>query len=166
MVDLGTGSGIFAIDAAGLGWRVTAVDARTDRLIDHERVVWMNQDVRDHDLAPYDLIACLGLFYHLTLDDQLDLLARASGRPLIIDTALDHGTHRHALSERVVLPGGYEGRMYREPNKVTSSWMNESSFWPTLDSFHRMLSEQGFNVPLTVEPWLQPHRTFFLALPD
>lgn len=162
-VDLGTGHGAFAREAASLGWDVTAVDARIERFPEDKRVTWLQSDVRNVELRHFDLIMCLGLFYHLTLEDQLGLLRRASGRPLILDTHLDHGTHTHALSQLVTL-GDFEGRLYREPGRLTSSWGNSESFWPTLASFHKMLSENGFTV-LTLEPWLMSDRTFFLALP-
>lgn len=162
-IDLGAGHGAFAQKAADLGWSVTAVDARTDRYPQDERVTWVQADVRDVDLSSYNLIVCLGLFYHLTLDDQLRLLSKSSGRPIILDTHVDHGTHTHRLSDRVTI-GDYEGRLYREGNSLTSGWRNAESFWPTLDSFHRMLAANGF-ASLTLEPWILGDRTFFLAIP-
>ena len=164
-VDLGAGHGSFARQAASLGWTVTAVDARIERFPVDERVTWVQSDIRDIDLAPYDLVLCLGLFYHLTLQDQLVLLQRASTSPMIIDTHLDHGTNPQPLSDNVQIDG-YEGRMYQEPGRLTSSWLNPESFWPSLESFHRMLGRNGFNTVLTVEPWVTSNRTFFLALPD
>lgn len=166
LVDLGAGHGRFSRYAADLGWQVTAVDARTDRFPDDPRPRWVEADVRTVDLAAYDLVLCLGLFYHLDLDDQLDLLARAAGRPMIIDTHLDHGTHEHELSERQSPREGYTGRFYREPRALTSAVGNRASFWPTLPTFHRMLHEAGFPTVLTLEPWIRGDRTFFLALPD
>lgn len=162
-VDLGTGHGSFARQAASLGWSVTGVDARTQRFPEDERVTWLQADIREMDLEEYDVVLCLGLFYHLTIDDQLDLLRRASGRPLIIDTHLDHGSHAHPLSEPVTI-GGFKGRMYHEPGHLTSSWGNQESFWPDLPSFHCMLEENDYRA-LTFEPWLFSDRTFFLALP-
>jgi len=163
-VDLGAGHGSFAREAASLGWEVAAVDARTERFPADERVTWIQADVRTVDLMPYDLVLCLGLFYHLTLEDQLHLLHRAAGRPMILDTHLDHGSHTHPLSD-VITFGEYQGRTYREPGHLTSSWGNAESFWPTLASFHKMLGESGFTV-LTLEPWIMSDRTFFLALPN
>jgi hypothetical protein len=162
-IDLGAGHGTFAIEAANLGWSVTAVDARTQRFPEEEQVTWLQADIREVDLQKYDVILCLGLFYHLTIDDQLDLLRRASGHPLIIDTHLDHGSHTHPLSEPVNIKG-FKGRMYREAGHITSSWGNPESFWPDLDSFHRMLDQSEYRA-LTFEPWLFSDRTFFLALP-
>jgi SAM-dependent methyltransferase len=165
LVDLGAGHGRFSLLAADMGWDVTAVDARTKRFPDDPRPRWVRADVRDVDLAPFDVIACLGLFYHLALEDQLDLLARASHTPTIIDTHLDHGVHEHDLSEQRQPREGYTGRFYAEPRALTSAVGNRESFWPTLETFHRMLHEAGFTTVLTLEPWITGDRTFFLALP-
>lgn len=165
LVDLGTGHGVFAQRAADLGWDVTAIDARSERWPDDDRVTWVKGDIREHDLERYDLIACLGVFYHLTCDDQLSLLSRSAGTPMIIDTHLDHGEHEHSLSDPVTEGDGYAGRHYSEPFALTSAWGNRHSFWPTLASFQRMLARHGYDTVLTVEPWSTGDRTFFVALP-
>jgi len=164
LVDLGTGHGLFAIQAADRGWTVTGVDARATRFPQDSRVDWIEQDIRDHDLSGYDLILCLGLFYHLDVHDQLELLANGKGRPLILDTHVANGRHQHRLSREKRVQG-YRGRWYTEPGRVTSSWSNPRSFWPTPDSLLRMLQEHGYQVTLAVEPWYLPDRTFFVALP-
>jgi hypothetical protein len=140
LVDLGCGHGRFAQEAAIQGWKVTAVDARSDRWPDDMAITWVQADARTHDLSGYDLIVCLGLFYHLTVDDQLALLTRSTGRPIIIDTHFDTGDNDVPLSERVIV-NGYEGRWYEEPDSFLSAWGNRRSFWPTSESFGRMLTE-------------------------
>jgi len=167
VVDLGAGHGLLSLRAADAGWQVTAVDARTERFPTDERVTWVHEDMRSHDLSGYDLILCLGLFYHLTLADQLDLLTRAAGTPILIDTHVDVGIDypddRLAGSAE---QDGYRGRLYGEHlESPLASWVNEASFWPDLDSFYRMLADHGYPVTLALEPWYQPDRTFFLALP-
>ncbi len=167
LIDLGAGHGIFSIRAADAGWDVTALDARTERFPTDDRITWVHQDMREHDLGSYDLIVCLGLFYHLTLADQRDLLTRAAGTPILIDTHVDVGITYpdDRLGERVE-EDGYSGRLYGEHlESPLASWVNESSFWPDLDSFYRMLADHGYPVALALEPWYQPERTFFLALP-
>ena len=164
LVDLGAGHGKFSRVAAEAGWEVTAVDARTERNAATPGVIWVEADVRDVDLDGYDMVACLGLFYHLTAEDQLDLLARCQGAPLIIDTHLANGLSTHPLGGEVELQG-YTGRVYHEGTGLLSSWGNQQSFWPTPDSFHKMLGQAGYNLVLAVEPWYLPDRTFFLALP-
>ncbi len=130
LVDLGAGHGVFSMLAHAEGWKVTAIDARADRWPADapSDIVWRQQDVRNVDLEPYDLVLCLGLFYHLTFKDQLRLLKKAT-QPMVIDTHLDHGEHRHELSERVDIKG-YAGRLYKEPGKVTitASFGNPRSF--------------------------------------
>ena len=164
LVDLGAGHGLFSRAAADRGWQVTAVDARADRFPADPRVTWVVQDVRETALDDVDLVLCLGLFYHLTLADQLGLLERAAGRPLMIDTHLDVGSGQQ-LSPRTTVDG-YDGSFYGEtPDTPMSSWRNDKSFWPTRDSFFRMLVEHGYATILTAAPWVTADRTFFLALP-
>jgi hypothetical protein len=155
---------MFSIAAAKNGWEVTAVDARTERNTAAPGVTWVEADVRDIDLDGYDLIACLGLFYHLTVQDQLHLLAKSKGTRLIVDTHLANGNSSHPLSEEVE-EQGYKGRIYGEGTGLRSSWGNPQSFWPTPESFHQMMKEAGYELVLAVEPWYEPDRTFFLALP-
>lgn len=167
LVDLGAGHGLFSKRAADAGWQVTAVDARTERFPADDRITWKQSDVRDTDLSGYDLILCLGLYYHLTLDDQIDLVRRASGTPLVIDTHLDVGvtSAKHNLSDRRVVDG-YEGRLYTEvPDTTMSSWKNDLSFWPTPASFYRLLAEHGYHVVLPAEPPQLVDRRFYVALP-
>ena len=166
LIDLGAGHGMFAQVAADAGWRVTAVDARGDRFPEDARVEWRVGDVRDPDFGSYDLVACLGLFYHLTVDDQLDLLARVRGRPMILDTHVANDRPSpFTLSEPVTLRG-YGGRLFREddPGRSTAAWGNTESFWPSTRALHRMLREHGYDV-LTATPWYLPTRSFFLCLP-
>lgn len=68
VVDLGTGHGGYPTLAADLGWKVTVVDARTERWPDPlpPEVDWVQADMREVDLGQFDLILCLSIFYHLT----------------------------------------------------------------------------------------------------
>ena len=166
LIDLGAGHGMFAVAAADAGWRVTALDARGDRFPEDGRVDWQVGDVRHADLGGYDVVACLGLFYHLTVDDQLDLLKRSSGVPLILDTHVaNERPSPFTLSEPVTLRG-FRGRLFHEKDlsRSTASWGNTESFWPRPRALYRMLGEHGYDV-LTAEPWYLPTRTFFLCLP-
>jgi len=164
LVDLGAGHGLFSIAAARAGWEVVAVDARTERNTPAPGVKWVESDVRDFPLAGFDLVACLGLFYHLTVEDQIDLLRRGRGTPMIVDTHLANGRPSHPLSDQVKLHG-YVGRLFTEDPGYTSSWGNSQSFWPTPDSFSHMLEDAGFRVIAAIEPWYMSDRTFFLVLP-
>jgi hypothetical protein len=163
LVDLGAGHGLFSMAAVRAGWEVVAVDARTERNTPSPGITWVEADVRQFALSGFDLIACLGLFYHLTLEDQLGLLRECRGTALVLDTHLANGRSSHRLSDEQEI-GGFRGRWYEEGNSYTSSWGNAKSFWPTPDSFHRMVEDAGYGVTLAVEPWYLPDRTFFVAL--
>lgn len=134
---------------------MTAVDARTERWSRREDIEWIQADVRGFDVAVFDVVACLGLFYHLPCADQLDLLKRCCGKPLILDT-------HYSLSTSVVC-NGYQGQMYREPGLLTSSWGNAESFWPLESDLVRMLSDCGFRQVLKWVPSYRKNRAFFLA---
>lgn len=168
VVDLATGHGKFAMRAADAGWDVTGVDVRTTRFPEDDRVTWIEQDIREFDLTGYDLILNLGLFYHLTIEDQVDLLRRAAGTPMILDTHVVTDQLTFKLSPPVTI-GGYEGRMYSEKgwaDRATASWGNDESFWPTAAEFYRMLAEHGYPCVFAGTPWVTTDRTFFLCLPD
>jgi SAM-dependent methyltransferase len=173
LVDLGAGHGIFARVAADLGWEVTAVDARDERFPDDPRVQWVRSDIRaflDQELD-VDVVACLGLWYHLTLDDQRTLARCCAPRPLILDTHVgmpsrdDHPGHRKQLSD-VRDQDGFAGRLYHERGlrtRLTAAWGNEYSFWPTLASLERQLTDAGYDVVEQISPAVAPDRRFFLA---
>lgn len=170
LIDLGAGHGAFSRRATDRGWQATALDARGDRYPDDDpRVDWQVGDVRDVDFSGYDLVVNLGLFYHLTLDDQLDLLGRTRGIPMILDTHVANDRPvpmKRSLSKPVTLQG-YTGRLYTEPDQTTNSpasWGNDQSFWPRTRDLYAMLGAFGYDV-LTATPWYLPSRTFFLCLP-
>jgi hypothetical protein len=172
LVDLGAGHGIFARMAADLGWRVTAVDARDVRFPDDPRVRWVTADVRGFD--EYDgvtVVACLGLWYHLTLADQLALVAKIAPLPIILDTHVarpdlgDHPVHATKLSG-IVSEGAYSGRLYSESGKAaqaTASWGNTRSFWPTPESLERQLNQAGYDVMERLLPPVAPDRDYVVA---
>lgn len=174
LIDLGTGHGSFALRAAERGWRVTAVDARDVRFpAERGSVEWRVEDVRDSDLQAHDVIANLGLFYHLTLEDQLSLLDRARGRPMILDTHVapvrdgpfDQSDTLHLGP--LVTQQGFRGRLFSEADlqaNPTASWGNTDSFWPVHRALVRMLSQRGWDV-LTWQPYYLDTRTFFCCLP-
>jgi SAM-dependent methyltransferase len=158
-VDLACGTGLFAETAAAAGWQVTAVDVRRREWPPHPRVTYLQQDVRDADLAGYDLVLCLGVFYHLTLPDQVALLAKCAGTPLVLDT---HVSLHGGESE-----DGYDGHYYPEDcSQVLSAWGNDRSWWPAEASLRRMLAAAGYRSVTALEPWYHGEdRTFFTCLP-
>lgn len=157
LVDLGAGHGKFARVAAEDGWTVLAVDARTERMIDVPGVTWVERDVRDFAIPEADCLALLGLLYHLTLEDQMEVLARCVGVPTIIDT--------HVALEVSHHEGEYGGYLFWEDlEQPTAAVGNTHSFWPTISSLVAMMHDVGFGNVLVREPWYEENRTFLLCL--
>lgn len=165
LLDLGTGHGKFALIAQELGWQVTAVDARTERMPMTGGIDWVQGDVRTYDVAGFDCIALLGLLYHLEFQAVRDLLRRCAGTPTILDT------HTALRVDRV--EEGYEGRTFHEisdptPERlaatVTAAWGNPESWWPTRPALIRLLRDVGFRTILVLEPPIGSDRTFYLCL--
>jgi hypothetical protein len=166
LLDLGTGHGAFALIAQELGWQVTAVDARTERLPMTPGIEWVQSDVRTYDPSGFDCIALLGLLYHLEFDDVRDLLARCATTPTVLDT--------HTALKVNDTHGGYEGRRFEEisdysPERLaqtsTASWGNKTSWWPTRTALIRLLRDVGYQTILVLDPPTREDRTFYLCLP-
>jgi SAM-dependent methyltransferase len=172
LLDLGAGHGIFSLIASDLGWRVTAVDVRDVRFPEDSRVRWVTSDVRDFDgYGDVDVVACLGLWYHLTLADHLALLRRIAPRPLILDTHVaredlrGHPVHGPRLSA-IRDDDGYAGRLYFEgdlQDKPTASWGNDDSFWPTVRSLQRQLESAGYDAIERMLPEVAADREYVVA---
>lgn len=167
LLDLGCGHGKFSLIAHELGWEVTGVDARTERMPDVEGIRWVRSDVREFEIrdGEYDCVCVLGLLYHLELEDQLALLRKCAGTTTIIDT--------HVSSSPVIEKNGYAGSLFEEvPGGTrqerdatpTAAWGNETAFWPTEESLLRMIHDSGFSGVFKMEPPHAPGRTFYLCL--
>jgi hypothetical protein len=166
LLDLAAGHGMFSVAAQEMGWRVTAIDARTERMPMTPGIDWIQHDVRTYDVGGFDVIALLGLLYHLELPDQLDLLRRCSGTVTILDT---HHSNRPTHVEQ-----GYAGHTFREveadreehlAETATAAWRNLTSFWTTQPDLVRMLHDCGFETVLALVPPNTRDRTFYLCLP-
>jgi hypothetical protein len=157
VVDLGCGHCLFlklAIEVFGA--RCSGIDARPDRVPDGMPVSIGR--VQDADLSPYDLILCLGILYHMTIEDQVALVGRFEGKPAIVDTHYGKPEEWLKVGDEV-----YNGSTYREGNKLTSSFGNRESFWLAEPDLVKMLSANH-----DVVKWLPEHhpgRSFYVMLP-
>ena len=180
MLDLGAGKGNFSLSAAQLGWKVTAVDARTVRWPNADAesdpamanlirtIRWVQADVREFpiDKGEYDLVCVLGLLHHLEVGDQISLLKRCSTMPTLLDTRIAKAI--------VDVEGPYEGMLIREHGETReerdsvpqASWGNPLSFQHTEESLLRLVLDCGYMKMMQMRP---PHRTdytFYLCLPS
>jgi hypothetical protein len=179
LLDLGAGKGNFSLSAASLGWQVTAVDVRTVRWPEvgpssqaemaalMDAITFVESDVREFNIGrnEYDLICILGLLHHLEVPDQINLIRKCAGTPLLIDTRI--------ASAEIDSFGDYRGMLIKEHGETreerdevaTASWGNETSFRHTEESLTRLLRDAGYPIVLQARP---PHRreyTFYFALP-
>jgi len=172
--DLGAGPCVFSRIARDSGYRVTAVDVRDERVPrDLAEIEFVKSDVREYNPQDQDVIAIIGLLYHLTLQDQLDLLGRCpSTSTLIIDTQVHipelvvRESNRGGFSDRIVTEGPYSGVMYPELNNPMASWGNATSFWHTEPSLLRLLENSGRRwVRMVDPPYVSKYggRTWFVA---
>jgi hypothetical protein len=173
LADIGAGHGTFSRIAADMGWRVTAVDVRSQRFPDDDRITWVTQDVRRFDrYDDVDLVVCLGLWYHLTLTDQRQLAKRVAPRPMILDTHVatptipTYSTKQQPRISDIVRRGGFQGRFFSEKGlqrNATASWGNELSFWPSIPSLERQMWDAGYEIFEQISPPYLPDRGFFVA---
>lgn len=155
MLDMATGHGKFALAAHRLGYEVTAMDARTDRMPMTAGIDWVQGDVRDFPMAGYDVVTILGLLYHLDLPDQIELLRRCPNAVVVVDT--------HISLEPDSLEAGYLGHYYEERGGLASSWGNPTAFWPTEDSLFRIFELTGHTAVAKVLPFpVRRDRTFYV----
>lgn len=160
IVDLGCGGMNLTVRYQDKGFDVTGIDARTVRNLDKGAtpVPFIQQDVRETDLSSYDVISHLGLLYHMTLEDQLDMFARIpKGSVTIVETQVYEPQTVTQKGKPRLTPhkqDGYWGALWEEPgnHKPTASWNNETSFWHTPKSLYKMCRKTGFKTVLPVEP--------------
>jgi hypothetical protein len=158
--DLGAGPCVFSRIARDLGYRVTAVDVRDERVPrDLVDIAFVKSDVRAYSPEGHDVIAIVGLLYHLTLEDQLDLLSRCPlSSTLIIDTQVHipelvvRESNRAGFADRIVTQGPYSGVIYPELDNPMASWGNASSFWHTEPSLLSLLENTGRSWIRIVDP--------------
>jgi hypothetical protein len=122
LLDLGAGPCLFARRAQKAGWKVTAVDGRTDRLPeDLEGVTFVEADVREYDPSGFDLILNLGLLYHLTIEAQEELLRKCSYTKVILETQV----HTPGVVPPLAEPWGHDTVSLRRGRKGFELWPPE-----------------------------------------
>ena len=164
ILDLGCMEGLFAVEFALHGADVMAVDAREENLIKLkfvkealklDRLQIVQDDVRDLSLEKYgsfDLVLCLGVFYHL---DAPDVFLFAENLFSVCRHAVIFDTHLSLQEECVKEFRGnsYAGRIYKETAQhakdfrtpLWASFKNTESFWLTRAAFYNLIINSGFS---------------------
>jgi len=176
LVDLAAGPCTFALHARMHGYAVTAVDFRTVRRPDPTTlgsIRFIQSDIRDFDLEGFDVILAFGIFYHLTLKDQIALLRRCTDASvLLVDTQIHDPRMPPEQTapwwNQVVRQGDYEGILYPEKDTLMAAVGNPVSFWHTEASLLRLFGDCGFHEVTLVDPIYRSHygaRRFYVARP-
>jgi len=183
VIDLGAGHCQFAIIAHEMGWEATALDVRPDRKPSlPAQVKYISADVNSDvwNAQDYDVISCLGLYYHLDQAMQHRLLDRCSGVPMILDTHFSNPdapshTFGNTLSQVYEKNGEWGADFMEAPgvsddqrkkDMLLASHDNQTSWWQTKADLTKTLHERGW--PHT---WVMDfidmnrlQRTFWLCL--
>lgn len=163
VVDLGAGHGQFSRIAARLGFSVTAVDARmawdmtgaqtARRPAEYTPV---RSDLRDFEgLDRFDIVLAIGVIYHLPLVDQLALLRRCAGRPLLIDTEIYDAAllpADRAPRFTQVVAEGHAGALCAETGNAWSSAGDSHGFWFTEAALLAAFAAAGRSAVTVLDP--------------
>jgi hypothetical protein len=160
LVDLGAGPCKFSQIARDLGLKATAVDVRDERLPqDLDDIAFVKSDVRAYNPEGFNVVCIIGLLYHLTLEDQIDLLTRCPvTSTIIIDTQIHvpdlvvREANRDGFADRIVTEEPYTGVLYPELNNPMASWGNKTSFWHTEASLLSLLENTGRSWVRIIDP--------------
>jgi hypothetical protein len=157
LLDLGAGPCIFAAIARDMGWVVTAVDARTERLPAPDKragITFVEADIRSFDPSGFDTVAILGLLYHLPLEEQRALLTACSYTRVILETQVHTPGFVPPAAEpwgrKVVVRQGLEGVVFPErkggalEGNPMASVGNPTSFWLTEPSLLELIDSCGY----------------------
>jgi SAM-dependent methyltransferase len=178
ILDLASLEGMYALELARRGAQVVAIEGR-EANIEKARfaarslgldVDFQLGDVRDLSIerhGKFDVVLCLGILYHLDLDDVASLLGRirqVTKNAMIVDTAVALASTETHVVDGVVLHGERlveHGPSDTEEQRLARLWSsldNTTAFLPTLPSLLRLLSAKGFPTVLQAHLPAEPEK--------
>jgi len=178
VTDLGCGHGKFSIISRDLGYDVTGIDARNDRVPFNEKnIKWKIQDISKLNEIKSDTVLYFGLLYHLNYEQQIKTLNIIKTNLLVINTHLaiiNDGQISNVTKNdklKIINDDNIKGVIYEESKTFDSlkarplaSFSNLTSFWPTIDCLTDMLIDiGGYSKVYVVEPYLMEDRTYIIA---
>lgn len=178
LLELGASKGTFSLSAARLGWQVTTVNPDTLRWPEREvdadpelpalldSITFVQSDVREFSIGrhAYDLICIPGL-HDLEVPDQVALVRKCAGTPLLIDTRIASAeTDTFGVYHGMLIQELSEAREERDGVGAASS-LNASAFLHTEESLVRLLRDCGYPIVFQARPPYRQEFTFYFALP-
>jgi SAM-dependent methyltransferase len=154
-LDLACLEGLYGLELALRGASVVAVEGRESNLakarfageaLGVRNIEFVRDDVRNlrrERYGTFDLVLCIGIFYHLDAPDVFrfaESIADVCTRIAIVDT------HVATASRRTYVHKGrvYRGRHFREDDTPWAAIGNRRSVWLTRSSLYELLQEVGF----------------------
>ena len=155
VLDLACLEGLYGIEMALHGAEVVGIEGReaniekarfVKQVLHLDKVEFYQDDVRNlcrETYGEFDLVLCLGIFYHLDAPDLFDFAANMAAvcrHWLLLDTHVAKvAQKRYHYNDRE-----YWGSIYREDTTLWSSIGNPESLWLTRPSLYNLLADVGF----------------------
>jgi SAM-dependent methyltransferase len=188
VLDLACLEGMYALELARRGARVTGIEGREQNLEKARfaaRALGLDVDLRLGDVrslsrrehGEFDVVLCLGILYHLDSPDVFELVERIGGvcrRALVVDTAVARG------ADETLVRDGYAYRAERlaEHDPASTADERRQALWSSLDnpsavaftrpSLETLLARTGFTsvyeAHVPAEPGKGPARVTVVAL--
>lgn len=181
MIDLGAGHCNYCIEATKLGYKCTAVDGRRDRVPRERSFDFIKSDVTKARID-HDIVLMSGIFYHLDLGQQLELLLNireSKARYIILNTHYIQrdikGNLIGEFTERLtgdVKSGWIDGQNFIEgsreslKNRPLAALYNATSFWHTQESLVKFIeTTTKMKCIHKCRPFTEDRRFFFFMRP-
>lgn len=150
IVDLGTGTGELSVRLSADGATMTCVDSTDRRVLAQARDMFVQEDAVGFDLSPFDLVIMAGLFYHLDLSQQQQIVSQCRGKYCVLDT--------HFSRSPAAMQGSWSGQ-FRSPTASTTSL---NPFVHTIPSLRIIWATHRL---VEVDDRVTPDRQVFLGVP-
>jgi Methyltransferase domain len=156
ILDLACLEGLYGIEFALQGARVVGIEGRESNLVKArfarevlglEHIEFVQDDVRNLSVEKYgtfDVVLCLGIFYHLDAPDVFEFADRIYQT---CQTLTIFDTHVSMMAEQSYLYRSqvYWGRDYVEDDTAWGSIGNDKSVWLTRPALYQLLADVGFS---------------------
>ena len=172
--DTGCGEGDYSFIANEKGFKVTASDARLDRIPKEEfkskGIVFQHSIIETLGFNQ-DIVLLSGIFYHLDVSQQvvvLDNIRRSKAKRIILNTHFYNESCNDDFPNRFIPTNKkyFSGAIYIEGsnliNRTMAAMHNYYSFWHDLKSLEELFQSHEMDIVM-IDPLLTKNRAFFIA---
>ncbi len=153
IIDIAAGHGKYSIISKEMGFNTLAIDARKDRVpvskFKQAGIAFKLSNLEDLETIDYDICLLFGIFYHLDLGQQLNLLNKIKSKVTLIHTLIYNDNSKEAFTlENETVLGNLQFAVYKEgggrESRNMASMNNYFSIWHTEESLKNMFLNCGF----------------------